>query len=203
MIFTANVNISHGGAHRIAGQSHAFDDRMGIALENQTIFKSAGFTLIGVADDVFYIRFFFGGKAPFNAGGEKSAAAALKAAGLDLFHDLGWFHRCNRPSQGLITVLRNVFLNRFRIDGTGVFQHHADLFAESRRFLIHVGAFSRHIQVLQTLDDAALEEVFGDDLRDILQLDARIVHGIREQHQNHAFVIDSKTAGLNHFYLIG
>jgi len=37
----------------------------------------AGFALIRVADNVFYIRFFFGGKAPFEPCGEKGAAAAL------------------------------------------------------------------------------------------------------------------------------
>src|ERR1700757_719228 len=51
-VFAANVDVSAVRADGQTGNDYAFDHRMRIVLENQTVFASAGLALVSVAEHV-------------------------------------------------------------------------------------------------------------------------------------------------------
>ncbi len=79
-ILGAHVNDAFGRAHHVGADDHAFKQRMWIALDLVAVHVRAGVALIGVADDVFDVRFGLGQKIPLVSGKEAGAAAARAAA---------------------------------------------------------------------------------------------------------------------------
>ena len=86
-IFGADVDVAIGGAHRDAGNGHAFDQHEGVAFHDHAVGEGARIAFVGITDDVFLLRPGVGHRAPFDAGGEASAAAAAQAGGDDLLDD--------------------------------------------------------------------------------------------------------------------
>ena len=78
-ILGADVNDALGGAHGIAADDHAFEQRVRIAFDLVAVHVRAGVAFVGVADQVFLVGFGLGEKVPFVAGQEPGAAAAAKS----------------------------------------------------------------------------------------------------------------------------
>ena len=79
-ILRAHVNDALSGAHHIAADDHAFQQRVRIALDLVAVHVSAGIAFVGVADDVFLVGLGLGQEVPFVPGQESGAAAAAQAS---------------------------------------------------------------------------------------------------------------------------
>jgi len=86
-ILGADVNDALGSAHHIAADDHTLQQRMRVALDLVAVHVSAGVALVGVANNVFFIRLRFGQKIPLVPGKEARAAASTQPRGLDLLND--------------------------------------------------------------------------------------------------------------------
>ena len=119
--FAVDIVVACFGAHGVAGDNHAFDQSVRVEVDDVAVFKCAGFTFVGVADNVFGAGERTGHKAPFQAGGEACAAAAAQA---------GRFHFGNHVvlrdffaedfAQGLIAAALHVFFQRPAVRVLGV-----------------------------------------------------------------------------------
>src|SRR3954471_8164435 len=67
-ILAADVDVSLLRADGESRDDHAFDDRVRVLLENQTVFAGAGFGFIAVHQNVFRLGGFFWNEAPLHAG---------------------------------------------------------------------------------------------------------------------------------------
>src|SRR3954465_13580797 len=74
--FASNVNVSGAGIDCVRGNQNAFDELVGILMNDIAIFKSAGFGFIRVANQI--ARFFLIGleEAPFSPARDPGPAAA-------------------------------------------------------------------------------------------------------------------------------
>ncbi len=120
-IFGADIDVAVGGAHRDAGNGHAFDQHEGIAFHDHAVGEGAGIAFVGVADDVFLLRWGVGHRAPFDAGGEARAAAAAQAGGDDLLDD-GFRPDGERLLKPLVTAMRFVIFEAARIDDAAILE---------------------------------------------------------------------------------
>ena len=84
-VLGADVDVALGGAHGVGGDAHAFQDGVGVALQDRAVHEGAGIALVAITDEVgswravFRLRAFdhLGpGELPFHAGQESGAAAA-------------------------------------------------------------------------------------------------------------------------------
>ena len=78
-VLGAAVDVAPLRADGVAGDDHAFDERMRIAFERRAVHERAGVALVGVADDVLRPALRLAGQLPLGAGGETAAAAAPQA----------------------------------------------------------------------------------------------------------------------------
>ena len=86
VVFAPDVDEALIGAHGKAGDGHAFQDLVGVALHDIAVLDGAGLAFVGVADDVFLGHRQGPGEGPLEAGGEAGAAAAAQARGLYFLH---------------------------------------------------------------------------------------------------------------------
>src|SRR5690606_31590962 len=80
----AHVEEGLGGADRVAGDQHALDQLVGVALHEEAVLVGAGLGLVAVDDEVAGPHA-GGAEAPLDAGREAGAAAAEEAGRLHLF----------------------------------------------------------------------------------------------------------------------
>ena len=94
VVFAPDIDKALAGPHGKAGDGHAFQDLVGVALHDVAVLDGARLAFVGVADDVFLGRRQGPGEGPLQAGGEAGAAPAADARGLDFLHHLlrghGW-----------------------------------------------------------------------------------------------------------------
>ncbi len=88
----ADVDVSHLGSHRIAGDHHALDKLVGILVDDVAVLEGAGFGLVAVADQVDRLGVVGRNESPLHPGRESRSAASPQAGLLDLLDDLGGFH---------------------------------------------------------------------------------------------------------------
>ena len=89
-ILGAHVDDAFGGAHHVAADDHAFQQRVRIALDLVAVHVRAGVAFVGIADDVLLVGRGLAQELPLEAGEEAGAAAAAQFGGLDLLdHQLG------------------------------------------------------------------------------------------------------------------
>jgi len=136
---------------------------------------------------------------PLAPGGEACAAAAPEPGGQDGVDDLLRGLLSEGAAQGLIAAGADVLVNVLGVDDAAVAQRDAELilielgFGEAGHLLGGVP-----LLVQQPLDDAALDDVLGDDLRRVVRghVGVKSPLGIDEDHRAHG--AQSKTAGLDH-----
>ena len=109
-VFAADVDESDLRPNREARNHHAFDDRVRIVLQDQTVLAGAGLAFVAVAEDVLGFRRFLGHERPFHAGGKSGAAAPAQVRCLDLVDDPVRTQR-ERLLQRLVAVELDVAVN--------------------------------------------------------------------------------------------
>ena len=85
------------------GDHGAFDDGVGVVLEDEAVLAGAGLALIAVAQHVLGLGALLGDEGPLHAGGEAGAAASAQVAGFD-FVDDAVGTEFERLLQGLVAV---------------------------------------------------------------------------------------------------
>ncbi len=169
-VFAAHVNVTFGRAHGKAGDGHAFQDLVRIALQYAAIHEGAGIALVGVADDQLAVILALGDHGPLEAGGIAGAASAAEPTARDrVDHFLGR-HAAQRLAQGFVTVGRDGGLDPFRLHEAAVFQDHRYLLAEEG--LCRIDALSQDRAAPEPSHDGwglldrylAVQRVFGIDL---------------------------------------
>ena len=95
-ILGAHIDDALRCAHGVGADDHPLEQRMGIALNLVAVHVSAGIALIGIADDVLFIRLRLGKEVPLVAGQKPGSAASAQPGRLDLLdHRFRRAHRCN------------------------------------------------------------------------------------------------------------
>ena len=72
------------GAHHVAADDHAFEQRVRIAFDLVAVHVGAGIAFVRIADDVLLVGDGLAQELPLQAGEESGAAAAAQLGGLDL-----------------------------------------------------------------------------------------------------------------------
>ena len=100
-VFGADIENALLGAHRVAGDGHAFEKEGGGSSVRMTrSLKVPGLALVGVADDIMGTALFLPAEFPLESGGEAGAAPAEKIRLFNLVDDAFWledrgfFDRC-------------------------------------------------------------------------------------------------------------
>ena len=183
-VLGTDVNVTLVRTDAVARDGHGFQHAVGIALQHASIHESAGVALVGVAADILFALGTHG-KLPLEAGGEACAAAASEAGGQNLFLNLLGSHFGEHLGQGLVAVKGDILVDVLGIDYAAVAQNHALL------LLIEVDLVQRldffggiFVLVQKTGDHAALDQVLGHDLVDVLKLYVAVerAFGINDDH---------------------
>ncbi len=126
-VLGAAVDVAHLRADGVAGEDHALDQGMGVALERRTVHERAGVALVRVADDVLGPALRLPGQLPLRAGGEAAAAAAAQPGANQLVdHALGG-HLAERLLETAVAVHREVVVERLGVDEAAVGEDDAEL----------------------------------------------------------------------------
>ena len=134
-ILGADVNDALGRTHDVAADDHAFQQRVGIALDLVAVHVSAGIALVRIADDVLAIGLSLIKELPLVAREISGAAPAAQFRCLDLFdHGLGPSVNQNLVER-LVSSDADVFLNIVGIDEPAVAQNDLLLALEERHFV--------------------------------------------------------------------
>lgn len=112
-------------------------------------------------------------------------------------------HLGERLAQGFVAVEANILVDIFRIDDAAVAQGNTVLlFIEVGLVQALDGIVFHRFAVQQALDDTALQEVLGDNLRDVFFLHAAVKAAFRIHHHNGAQSAQAETAGFYNLYLL-
>ena len=128
------------------------------------------------------------GKLPLAPGGETGAAAAPQAGSQHQVNDLLGGHLCEDLAESGVAVLGDVLVDILRIDDAAVAQGNAHLLGIERGLIQGLGGVVIHHRLLvqQALDNTALEQVLGDDLRHILYGNTAVKSAFRIDHHDGA-----------------
>ena len=85
--FAVNIVVARAGAGDIRCNQHAFNDQMGVVLQDVAVLERAGLTLVGIADQVFLTGKLTRHEAPFKPGREPRAATSAQCRLLELGND--------------------------------------------------------------------------------------------------------------------
>ena len=119
--------ISAMRTHGAPGDDDALDQLMRRHLHQRPVLAGARFALVGVAEDVFRLRRFFGHEAPLHARGKSRAAAPAKIRLLHFLDHLLGRKFLERALQALVAVVLQVDIQVVRI-------RHAEQAADNRNF---------------------------------------------------------------------
>src|SRR5450830_1580179 len=134
-VLGAHVDVPTGGADGVAGDGHALQHRVGVALQDRAIHEGSGVALVGVTDHVLLLAWRQPGEAPLHAG-EEARPPAPSQPGLDDHVDEAvWVLPVEDPLQGLVPAHLQVLLDLLRVDHPAVAQHDALLAVEEGLFL--------------------------------------------------------------------
>ena len=127
-VLVADVDVALVGLAGDAGDDHAFDDRVGVALHRVAVDEGAGVALVGVADDVLRMAVGSAEEVPLAAGGEGGAAAAPEPGGFHLLDDRLGAH-LDRLGQRFVAAAGDVVVDVLGIDDAAVGHQAAHLTA--------------------------------------------------------------------------
>ena len=193
-ILGADVDEALRSADRVAGDRHRLEDRVGVALKSGAVHVRARVALVGVADHVLLALGLLLGELPLHAGREARAAAAAKA-GLEHFvDDLLRRHLEEDLLDRLVAVARDVVLDLLGVDHAAVTEDDAVLLLVEWDVRLGDELLRLLGVIAETLNDAALHEVLGDDLLDVRGLDLDVESALREDLDDRALLAEAETA---------
>ena len=151
---------------------HAFQDPVGISLQEAAVHVGPGIALVGVADDVFHGVGLFPGLVPLQGGGEPGAAAAPQAGGLDFGDDSLRAVFSQGLEKGGIPADREVVVDRGRVDEGVVAEDLPLLLGVEGDVLFVFGQFARgRIPEKEGRHRLLFPDGFGDDGPGVLRVD--------------------------------
>ena len=156
-----DVALVAAGGH--AGDEHALDDGVGVALHDGPVHERAGVALVAVAHHIFFAGGLFPHAVPLAPGGEAAAPPASQAGVGDLLADLLVGHLKQGLLKGGVAVPGDVLVDILRVGGAAVLQHHTVLLLiEGDLVVLGVGHPVQLVQ--QPLHQLPLQEGLVDDL---------------------------------------
>jgi hypothetical protein len=157
------------GPDGISPDGHALDEAVGVALQHGAIHEGSRIALVRVAQDVLDVGRGLAGELPLESRGEAGAAAPAQPAAQDLAHHLVRSHLGEHLGQRLIALAGDVLLDLERVDDSRVAEDDLDLPIEELD-VAHLGhgAVRTGGMTHQPVDHPAFEQVFLDDLMDVL-----------------------------------
>ena len=169
-ILGADVEVTVLSADSVSGDDHTLNNCEGVALEDGAVHKCAGVALVAVADDVLLVALDVESELPLAAGGESAAAAAAKTGGEDLVDDFLAGH-----AESALKALEGAHSERFvyilGVDNAAAVKSNAALlFIEVDIVLLGDLGGRAGLDVKQTLDDLAADDILLDDLLDVLDM---------------------------------
>ena len=175
---------------------------MGVALQRRAVHVRARIALVGVADHVLLALRLLLGELPLHAGREARAAAPAKARLQHLVDDLLRRHLEEDLLDRLVAVARDVVLDLLRIDHAAVAQDDAVLLLVERD--VRLGDDVRRLLrvVAEALHDAALDEMLGDDVLDVVLLHLHVERALRQDLHDRALLAEAEAARLDDLDLV-
>ena len=177
---------------------------MGVALQDRTVHKRAGVALVRVTANVLLSRRLRRRKAPFGPGGEAAAPASAQAGVLNGLDNLLRGHFGQGLAQRHIAVQADVFVDVLRVDYAAVFQCHTLLFRVKLgvvqgfyRILLH------RLLIQKAGDDAPLEQMLGNDFRNILRFYHAVKSAFGINNHNGTQGAKAEASGFNDLDLFG
>ena len=85
---TAKIDIRSLGPNGVAGNDNPLEDLVGVPLQELPIFEGSGFSLIGIAEEIFRYSRILGNKPPFHPGWKAGTPPPPKAGSFDHLDDL-------------------------------------------------------------------------------------------------------------------
>ncbi|VTR70068.1 hypothetical protein DESC_780256 [Desulfosarcina cetonica] len=131
-ILGPHIDVAPGGAHGVAGDGHALDHPVGVALQNASVHERAGISLVGIADHVLDGLPRLVDRRPLQAGGKSGPAPAPKAAGGDLVDDLPRAHLSQGLVERFVATRGDIAFDAFGFDDAAVFENDFLLPGEKR-----------------------------------------------------------------------
>ena len=201
-VFGADVDEALGRADRVAGDDHGLEDAVGVALQRRAVHVGAGVALVRVADHVLLPLGLGLRELPLEARREAGAAAAAEAGLQHLLDDLLRRHLEEHLLDRLVAVARDVVLDLLRVDDAAVAQDDAVLLLVERDVRLGDELLRLLRVVAEALDDAALDEVLGDDLLDVVLLHLDVERALGEDLDDRALLAEAEAAGLDDLDLV-
>ena len=132
---------------------HAFEHGMRVRFQHAPVHERPGVAFVAVADDILGEPFVFSPFLPFLGGGKPGPAAAPQPGEPNFFDNLLGGHLGEDLIEGFVSVLGDIVLDAFRIDGAPVPQDPGNL--EFKEGDVSEGEF---------FHDLSLEKMLLDDL---------------------------------------
>jgi len=172
-IFCTNVYPTFVSADRVSCDSHSFYYCMGVTFENGTVHECARVTFVGVTYNVLLVGNGSLCELPLTTSGESAAAATAKTGIENGLNNVVGSHFLQNLSECEVTVHSDVFIDLFGVDYTAVTESNSLLLLvegsiAERSLYILFFLFIAGIVVNKTFNNTTLEEVFGNDFRDII-----------------------------------
>ncbi len=141
-VFLAHVDEALVGADGVGADDQAFQDAVGVALEQAPVHVGAGVALVGVDDDVLDVARRVPGGLPLDPGREAAAAATAQFGGLDLVQHLLGRHLEERLGQGGVAAMDDVGIDVVGIDEAVQAEHQRESGARRRGSRPHGGSLA-------------------------------------------------------------
>ncbi len=133
-VFRPDIEVPLVGIDCLGADGHAFQHGMRIRFQHAPVHKRPGVAFVAVADDILGEPFVFSPFLPFFGGGEPGPAAAPQPGEPNFFNNLLGGHLGEDLIEGFVSVLGDIILDIFRIDGSPVPQHPGNLQFEEGYF---------------------------------------------------------------------
>src|ERR1017187_8229573 len=196
-VLGAHVDVAPGGADGVAGDGHALQHRVGVALQDRAIHEGPGVALVGITDHVLLLARGQPGEAPLHPG-EEARPPAPSQPGLDNHVDeaVGVLP-AEDALKRLVPAHFQVLFDLLRIDHPAVAQHEA-LPAVEKDLLLALAIAGPHQPLLDglALPDVLLEQSV-DPVRGHLPIQPARSAVLAHLHQRLA-VAHAQAAGLPH-----
>ena len=202
-IFRTDVDVALRSADGKAGDRHGLEDRVGIAFERRAVHVSAGVALVGVTDHVLLALRLLHSELPLHTGGEARAAATAKTRLKHFIDNLLGRHLEEDLLESLVTVAGDIVIDLLGIDDAAVSQNDAVLLLVERNISVGYKLLSLIGIVAETRDDAALDEMLGDDFLNVLGLDLNVERTLRKNLDERTLFAETETAGNDYLNLLG
>ena len=176
-VLGADVDVALIAARRHAGNEHALDDGVGVALHDGAVHEGAGVALVAVTHHVLLALGLLTYALPLASGGEAAAAPAPQTGVQNFLTDGLVGHLKQSLFKGGIAVLGQIFVNILGIGGAAVFQHDAVLLViEGDVLMLFVGHAVQLVE--QPGDHLAPQQGLLDDVVAVLHLHVGVENAV-------------------------